>query len=82
MVPAFYVSCNEMIKTWEEMLTSGQNSCEVDVWPHLQSFSSDVISRTAFGSSFEEGRRISRLQQEQAELIIMAEQSVYIPGSR
>ncbi|KAK1419758.1 hypothetical protein QVD17_29069 [Tagetes erecta] len=82
MVPAFYVSCNEMIKTWEEMLSSDKSSCEVDVWPYLQSFSSDVISRTAFGSSFEEGRRISQLQQEQAELVIMAEQSVYIPGSR
>ncbi|MFS7993735.1 putative 11-oxo-beta-amyrin 30-oxidase [Helianthus anomalus] len=82
MVPAFYVSCSEMIKKWEEMITNDQKSCEMDVWPHLQSFSSDVISRTAFGGSFEEGRRISRLQQEQAELIIMAEQSVYIPGSR
>lgn len=82
MVPAFYVSCGEMIMKWEEMLINDQSSCEVDVWPHLQSFSSDVISRTAFGGSFEEGRRISRLQQEQAELIIMAEQSVYIPGSK
>ncbi|KAJ0489085.1 putative 11-oxo-beta-amyrin 30-oxidase [Helianthus annuus] len=82
MVPAFYVSCSEMIKIWEEMITNDQNSCEMDVWPHLQSFSSDVISRTAFGGSFEEGRQISMLQQEQAELIIMAEQSVYIPGSR
>ncbi|KAJ0492779.1 putative 11-oxo-beta-amyrin 30-oxidase [Helianthus annuus] len=71
-----------MIKKWEEMITNDQNSCEMDVWPHLQSFSSDVISRTAFGGSFKEGRQISRLQQEQAELIIMAEQSVYIPGSR
>ncbi|KAL8224264.1 hypothetical protein R6Q57_019739 [Mikania cordata] len=82
MVPAFYVSCSEMIKKWEEMVTNDDGSCEVDVWPHLQSFSSDAISRTAFGSSFDEGRRISRLQQEQAQLVIMAEQSVYIPGSR
>ncbi|XP_076917956.1 cytochrome P450 CYP72A219-like [Bidens hawaiensis] len=82
MIPAFYVSCNEMIEKWGELLTNDRSSCEVDVWPHLQSFSSDVISRTAFGGSFEEGKRISRLQQEQAQLIIMAEQSVYIPGFR
>ncbi|PWA84927.1 cytochrome P450 [Artemisia annua] len=81
MVPAFYVSCIEMINKWEEMLTK-QSTCEVDVWPYLQSFTSDVISRTAFGSSFEEGRKIFQLQREQAELIIKLEQSIYIPGSR
>nr|XP_043612714.1 cytochrome P450 CYP72A219-like [Erigeron canadensis] len=81
MVPAFYTSCSEMIQKWDKMLTK-DICCEVDVWPYLQSFTSDVISRTAFGSSFEEGRKIFQLQQEQSELIIKAEQSVYIPGSR
>ncbi|CAI9296484.1 unnamed protein product [Lactuca saligna] len=81
MVPAFYVSCSEMIDKWGKMVTI-ESSCEVDVWPHLQTFSSDVISRTAFGSSFEEGRKIFEFQREQAELVIKAAQSVYIPGSR
>ncbi|KVH88811.1 cytochrome P450 [Cynara cardunculus var. scolymus] len=79
MVPAFYVSCSEMIHKWEEML-SKKSSCEVDVWPHLQTLSSDVISRTAFGSSFEEGRKIFELQTEQTELVMKAAQSFYIPG--
>ncbi|KAI3816377.1 hypothetical protein L1987_16071 [Smallanthus sonchifolius] len=77
MVPAFYVSCNEMIEKWENT----GSSCEVDVWPYLQAFSSDVISRTAFGSSFEEGRMIFELQREQSELTQKALNSVYIPGS-
>ncbi|KAJ0725439.1 putative secologanin synthase [Helianthus annuus] len=81
MIPAFYVSCSEMIDKWEKLLTQ-ESSCEVDVWPHLQTFSSDVISRTAFGSSFEEGRKIFELQREQARLVIKAANSVYIPGSR
>ncbi|KAI3516927.1 hypothetical protein L1887_16081 [Cichorium endivia] len=81
MVPAFYVSCSEMIDKWEQMVTK-ESLGEVDVWPYLQTFSSDVISRTAFGSSFEEGRKIFELQREQAQLIIKAAQSVYIPGSR
>ncbi|KAI3816389.1 hypothetical protein L1987_16083 [Smallanthus sonchifolius] len=81
MVPSMYVSCCEMINKWEEMLTN-ESSCEVDVWPHLQTFSGDVISRTAFGTSYEEGRKIFQLQQELAELVVKANQSIYIPGSR
>ncbi|KVI05707.1 cytochrome P450 [Cynara cardunculus var. scolymus] len=81
MVPAFYVSCSEMIQKWEEMVTK-ESSREVNVWPHLQTFTADVISRTAFGSSFEEGRKIFELQRELKQMIIIAEMSIYIPGSR
>ncbi|KAJ0678055.1 putative secologanin synthase [Helianthus annuus] len=81
MVPAFYTCCTEMINKWEDMLRR-ESSCEFDIWPYLQTFSSDVISRTAFGSSFEEGKRIFEIQLEQAELVIQAIQSIYIPGSR
>ncbi|CAH1431073.1 unnamed protein product [Lactuca virosa] len=44
MVPAIYVSCAEMINKWEEMLKKERSCCEVDVWPYLQTLSSDVIS--------------------------------------
>ncbi|KAF5801435.1 putative secologanin synthase [Helianthus annuus] len=81
MVPAFYVSCDEMVNKWEETLKE-ESSCEMDVWPHLQALAADVISRTAFGSSYVEGRKIFELQREQAELIITASRSIYIPGSR
>ncbi|KAK1438008.1 hypothetical protein QVD17_03809 [Tagetes erecta] len=80
MLPAFHISCSELINKWEG-LTKG-NSCEVDVYPHLQTMTSDVISRTAFGSSYEEGRRIFELQVEQAKLVIEAALSMYIPGTR
>ncbi|KAL8201460.1 hypothetical protein R6Q57_012799 [Mikania cordata] len=80
MVPAFYVSCDEMMNKWEETLKE-KSSCEMDVWPHLQTMASDVISRTAFSSSYVEGRKIFELQREQAELVITASRSIYIPGS-
>ncbi|RZS03904.1 hypothetical protein BHM03_00034163, partial [Ensete ventricosum] len=64
---------------WENMV--GSEACyELDVWPELQSFTGDVISRTAFGSSYKEGRRIFQLQAEQAELLVQSIQNVYIPG--
>ncbi|KAK0602193.1 hypothetical protein LWI29_031242 [Acer saccharum] len=85
MLPAFYHSCNDMITKWDQKLimsSSSSSSCELDVWPYLVSLTSDVISRTAFGSNFEQGKRIFQLQTELAALTIQVMQSVYIPGWR
>ncbi|XP_047942045.1 cytochrome P450 CYP72A219-like [Salvia hispanica] len=81
MVPSFYLSCDEMLSKWDEIVGNG-GSCEVDVWPYLQKLTSDVISRTAFGSSYLEGSKIFELQQELAQHIALANRSVYIPGYR
>ena len=83
MLPAIYESCNEPIAKWLELVGDSQtNYCEIDVWPSLQNMTSDVISRAAFGSSFEEGRQIFQLQSEQVSLILKIFQSIYIPGWR
>ncbi|PHT76757.1 Cytochrome [Capsicum annuum] len=81
MLPAFCLSCTEMISKWENTV-SVEGSHEIDVWPHLQQLTSDVISRTAFGSSYEEGRRIFELRKEQAQHFMEVIRSVYIPGWR
>ncbi|KAF8037809.1 hypothetical protein BT93_B0604 [Corymbia citriodora subsp. variegata] len=81
MLPAFYSSCAETVGRWEK-LVSVERSCEIDAWIDLQNMTREVISRTAFGSNFEEGKRIFELQEEQAQLAIIALQSVYIPGWR
>ncbi|XP_024632155.1 cytochrome P450 72A68-like isoform X1 [Medicago truncatula] len=81
MLPIFHKSCDDLISKWEKMLSS-DGSCEMDVWPFLQNFASDVISRAAFGSSYEEGKRIFQLQTEQAELTTKIMMKVYIPGWR
>lgn len=81
MVPAFCVCTSEMLTKWEEIVSS-KSSSEVDVWPYLQTLTGDVISRTAFGSNYEEGRRIFELQREQAQHYIDVVTSLYIPGWR
>ncbi|WVZ08222.1 hypothetical protein V8G54_021568 [Vigna mungo] len=80
MLPIFFNSCNDLIIKWEEMSSDG--SCEIDLWPFLQSLTSDVIARAAFGSSYEEGRRIFELLKEQAQLAAQSMMKDYIPGWR
>lgn len=70
-----------MISEWEKLVAL-EGSCELDVWPFLVNLTSDVISRTAFGSNYEEGRRIFELQNELASLTKQLTQSVYFPGKR
>uniref|UniRef100_A0A0E0C4Y4 Cytochrome P450 n=1 Tax=Oryza meridionalis TaxID=40149 RepID=A0A0E0C4Y4_9ORYZ len=79
MLPAFSTCCEELVGKWMDSL-GPDGSCELDVWPEMQSLTGDVISRTAFGSSYSEGRRIFQLQTEQAELFIGAIQKIVIPG--
>ncbi|KAB1216169.1 hypothetical protein CJ030_MR4G011986 [Morella rubra] len=81
MLPAFHQSCNDMISKWESLVPE-KGSIELDAWPYLQNLASDMISRTAFGSSYDEGTKIFKIQREQAELVMTLLQSVYIPGWR
>ncbi|MQM20989.1 hypothetical protein Taro_054019 [Colocasia esculenta] len=81
MLPAFSVCCTELVSRWEKLL-GPEGFCEIDVWPELQNFTKDIISRTAFGSRFEEGRRIFQLQEEQVQLAIQSVQHWVIPGYR
>ncbi|XP_040930289.1 cytochrome P450 CYP72A219 isoform X2 [Gossypium hirsutum] len=81
MLPAFYQSCSDMSSKWEKMVCT-EGYCELDVWPYLVDLTRDVISRSAFGSSFEEGKRIFQLPEDQLVLTIKLIQTVYIPGWR
>lgn len=81
MVPAFTTSCSKMIAQLQNMASS-QGTYEVDIWPELHKLTADAISRTAFGSNYEEGKHIFELQKEQIALVIEAMMTVYIPGFR
>ncbi|ESQ48512.1 hypothetical protein EUTSA_v10021962mg [Eutrema salsugineum] len=82
MVPTFHKCCSEVVCEWEKLVSDKGSSCEIDVWPWLVKLSGDVISHTAFGSSYKKGQRIFVLQEEQAKLIIQAIGKNHIPGYR
>jgi cytochrome P450 len=79
MLPVFSTCSEEMITRWENSMSS-EGLSEVDVWPEFQNLTGDVISRTAFGSSYQEGMKIFQLQGELAERLIQAFQTLFIPG--
>uniref|UniRef100_A0A7N0TIH6 Cytochrome P450 n=1 Tax=Kalanchoe fedtschenkoi TaxID=63787 RepID=A0A7N0TIH6_KALFE len=81
MLPAFYQSTSELVSIWEN-LDFEKGSCELDVWPDVHNMTRNVISRTAFGSDYEEGKRVFELQRELIDLVMQASLSVYIPGWR
>ncbi|MCL7036925.1 hypothetical protein MKW94_013347 [Papaver nudicaule] len=82
MMPAFTTSCNELIARWKKLADPAKGSCELDIWPEMETLTSDIISRTAFGSNYEEGKKLFELQNEQIALVIEAIRSIYIPGFR
>lgn len=81
MLPTMEICCDIMIRNWEEMVAK-TGSAEVDVYSSLNSLSGDVIARTAFGSSYEEGKRLFKLQEELVSLAFQGIRSMsnYIPG--
>ncbi|KMS98250.1 hypothetical protein BVRB_4g093990 [Beta vulgaris subsp. vulgaris] len=79
MIPALWESSDAMVKEWEVMV-SKTGSCEIEVWSCLHKLSADLISRAAFGSSYEEGKRIFELLTEQIKIAVPVLDSVYIPG--
>ncbi|CAL4975181.1 unnamed protein product [Urochloa decumbens] len=79
MLPVFATCCIDVINRWENSISS-EGSSEIDIWPEFQNLSGDAISRTAFGSSYQEGMKIFQLQGELAECLIQSFKTIFIPG--
>ncbi|CAL4955901.1 unnamed protein product [Urochloa decumbens] len=80
MLPAFSAACSDLICKWENLLADSAGTIELDVWSDFQNLSGDVISRAAFGVSYQEGRKIFLLQAEQLVLVTQAFRTSHIPG--
>ncbi|XP_020590477.1 cytochrome P450 734A1-like [Phalaenopsis equestris] len=80
-VPVMVESTMRMVKKWDKE-NEGKTTFEIEVHKELHNFTAEVISRVAFGSSYDEGKRIFQLQEEQMINVSHAIRQVYIPGFR
>lgn len=67
-----------MVSKWEKIVLE-KGSYELDLWPNLETLTSDALTRAAFGSNYEEGKKVFDLQMELIELVMKPFPS---PGAR
>lgn len=83
MVKRMAACTSSMLERWQEMMTQEDfYAKEIDVHGEFRALSADIISHTAFGSSFNEGKQVYELQRELQTMAAEAERSVFIPGSQ
>ncbi|KAL4194972.1 hypothetical protein AMTRI_Chr05g62200 [Amborella trichopoda] len=77
LLPVVGKSIIKMVENWGE-----SSKTEIDVSESFQRLTEDIITRTAFGSSYEDGKAVFSLQSQQMELAADAFRKVFIPGYR
>ncbi|XP_038703495.1 cytochrome P450 734A1-like [Tripterygium wilfordii] len=80
-VPTMVASTMNMLDSWDAR-RGERIKFELEVHKELHNLSADIISRTIFGSSMEEGKNIFMLQERQMHLTLLALQGFYVPGFR
>ncbi|XP_050237844.1 cytochrome P450 CYP749A22-like [Mercurialis annua] len=77
MIPGMIASVETMLERWEN-----EGSKEIDVYKEFKILTSEIISRTAFGSSYLEGQHIFDMLMRFAVIISKNKYEVRIPGIR
>lgn len=69
-----------MLERWQVQATETGGQREIEVSSQLQELTADVISQTAFGSSYVEGKEVFLAQKELQTIAAESILSVNIPG--
>lgn len=83
LIPSMGRNVVEVVEKWEEEAArSGSGEKEIDVSECFQSLTEEMITRTAFGVSYEDGRSVFGLQTQQMMFAAEAFNKVFVPGYR
>ncbi|KAE8648771.1 cytochrome P450 CYP749A22 [Cucumis sativus] len=74
MIPSMVQCAETMVEEWAH-----HEDKEIDVFKHFKVYTLDVISHTAFGSSYEQGRNVFQMLQRLCELSITNRYKVRLP---
>ncbi|KAL6878358.1 hypothetical protein ACP4OV_012528 [Aristida adscensionis] len=82
MMTGTMVTCAEcLIKEWEDQVSrSERRETEVDVSKHFQELTAEVISRTAFGTSYKEGKEVFHAQKQLQAIAVATLLNMQLPG--
>uniref|UniRef100_A0A0E0DY50 Uncharacterized protein n=1 Tax=Oryza meridionalis TaxID=40149 RepID=A0A0E0DY50_9ORYZ len=72
----------EVIRAWEARAAAGERRVQVEVGQKFQELTADVISHTAFGSSYREGKEVFVAQRELQSIAFSTINSTRFPGSQ
>lgn len=78
MIPIMGKSVAHMLDKWSLMSNSGKVELEVSEW--FQNLTEEVITRTIFGGSYDDGKKIYQLQAKQIVFAAESFQKVFLPG--
>lgn len=77
MVPMMIMSCETMLEKWKIY-----EEKEIEVFEEFRILTSEIISRTAFGSSYLEGKNIFQMLMKLALLVSKDALKIKFPGIR
>lgn len=75
MIPAMIASVEVMLKRWRQ-----HDGKEIDVFQEFKLLTSEIISRTAFGSSYLEGQHVFDMITRMGDIIVRNHYKITIPG--
>jgi cytokinin trans-hydroxylase len=75
-------SAAQMLQHFDEILRKGNGPSEVEVGEHLSRLAADIIARTEFGSSYENGKRIFEQLNLLQQLSSQSRRYLWLPGNR
>ncbi|KAJ7513684.1 hypothetical protein O6H91_23G010700 [Diphasiastrum complanatum] len=85
MVEAMSELTTRMLSDWERRIVEAKSpkamkTVEIDVLKEYQNLTADVIAHTAFGTSYEAGKMVFKLQRRQQAMVAEAYKSICLPG--